>query len=176
MTTYVVAGGCFWCIDAVFQRLIGVESSTSGYTGGAKLTANYYTVATGITNHAESVKVCFDESILPKEILLDIFFLLHDPTTLNRQGADIGTQYRSALFYGNDEQKVDFTAAIARAQSIWEGPIVTELTRLNTFYEAEIEHQDYFTNNPSNGYCSVVVVPKIVKARKSYSKWFKENI
>lgn len=176
MTTYTLAGGCFWCLDAVFRQLKGVESSVCGYTGGDKEDADYYTVATGKTGHAEVVQVTFDETILPKETLLDIFFLVHDPTTLNRQGADEGPQYRSAMFYADDTQKKEFEAAIERAKSRWDDPIVTELTPLDTFYEAEPEHQDYFNNNPSNGYCSVVIVPKIIKARRAYTTWFKEEI
>lgn len=174
MTTYVLAGGCFWCIDAVLQRLKGIESSISGYAGGTLEDADYYRVASGNTGHAESVKVTFDEHILPKEDLLDIFFLIHNPTTLNQQGADKGPQYRSAMFYENDEQKTEFEAAIERAKSHWGDPIVTELTPLDAFYDGEPEHQDYFTNNPTNPYCSIVIDPKVVKARKEYSHYFKE--
>ncbi len=174
MTTYTLAGGCFWCLDAVFRRLKGVEESISGYAGGIEKDADYYRVATGTTGHAESVQVTFDETIIPKETILDIFFLIHDPTTKDRQGNDVGPQYRSAMFYENDEQKAEFEAAIERAENHWDNPIVTELTPLEKFYEAEPEHQDYFTNNPANPYCSVVIDPKIVKARKEYTKWFKE--
>ena len=174
MTTYVLAGGCFWCIDAVFQRLKGIDSSISGYAGGSAEDADYYRVASGNTGHAECVKVTFDETILPKQDLLDIFFLIHNPTTLNQQGADNGPQYRSAMFYESDEQKADFEAAIERAQTHWDNPIVTELSLLETFYDGEPEHQDYFTNNPANPYCSVVIDPKVVKARKEYSHYFKE--
>ncbi|HEY0965369.1 MAG TPA: peptide-methionine (S)-S-oxide reductase MsrA [Candidatus Saccharimonadales bacterium] len=173
MTTYTLAGGCFWCLDAVFRRLKGAESSVCGYAGGSGEDADYYRVASGKTGHAESVQVTFDESILPKETFLDIFFLIHNPTTKDRQGNDVGTQYRSAMFYENDEQKAEFEAAIERAQSHWDDPIVTELTSLEKFYPAEPEHQDYFTNNPANPYCSVVIDPKIVKARKEYIEWFK---
>ncbi len=173
MTSYVLAGGCFWCLDAVFQRLRGVESSISGYAGGTAEDADYYRVASGRTDHAESARVTFDESVLPTADLLDIFFLIHNPTTMNQQGADKGPQYRSAMFYTNAEQKEQFEAAVARAQAVWDEPIVTELSPLDTFYEAESEHQDYFANNPTNPYCSVVIEPKIVKARKSYSHYFK---
>lgn len=174
MTTYVLAGGCFWCVDAVFQRLKGVESSVSGYAGGSQSDADYYRVASGATAHAEAVRVTFDESILPASDLLDIFFLIHNPTTLNQQGADKGPQYRSAMFYENGSQKAEFIAAIERAREHWDDPIVTELTQLEAFYEGEPEHQDYFTNNPTNPYCSVVIDPKITKARKAFSKYFKE--
>ncbi len=175
MTTYVLAGGCFWCLDAVFRRLKGVESSLCGYAGGTADTADYYTVASSTTDHAESVEVTFDESTIPKETILDIFFLIHDPTTKDRQGNDVGPQYASVMFYENDEQKADFEAAIQRAKEHWSDPIVTELTPLEKFYEAEPEHQDYFNNNPANGYCSIVIAPKIVKARKAYSVWFKDK-
>ncbi len=172
MISYVLAGGCFWCLDAVFQQLRGVESSVSGYTGGTEHDADYYRVASGQTGHAESVKVTFDDTTLPAADLLDIFFLIHNPTTLNQQGADKGPQYRSAMFYENDEQKQQFEAAVARAQHTWDDPIVTELSSLDAFYEAESEHQDYFNNNPTNPYCSVVIEPKVVKARKTYSHYF----
>lgn len=172
MTTYVVASGCFWCIDAVFQRLKGVESSVTGYAGGSEADANYYKVASGTTGHAEAVRVTFDETVLPSEDLLDIFFLTHDPTTKDRQGADVGSQYRSALFYADESQKADFETAVRRAQKVWDDPIVTELAPLEAFFEAEPEHQDYFSNNPANPYCSIVINPKLNKARAKYAKYF----
>lgn len=175
MTTYVLAGGCFWCLDAVFRRLEGVESSLCGYAGGSKEDADYYRVASGRTGHAESVQVTFDETILPAKDLLDLFFLIHNPTTPNQQGADKGPQYRSAMFYTDDTQKADFEAAAKRASLHWDDPIVTEIAPLEKFYEAEAEHQDYFTNNPANPYCSVVISPKIIKARKEYSHYFKKE-
>lgn len=172
MTTYVLAGGCFWCLDAVFRRLKGVSESICGYAGGSSDDAHYYRVATGKTSHAESVRITFDEALIPREVILDIFFLIHDPTTKDRQGNDTGPQYRSALFYADNSQKADFDEAIERAKNHWDDPIVTELMQLDTFYDAEPEHQDYFNNNPANGYCSIVIAPKIVKARKAYSEWF----
>lgn len=175
MISLTVAGGCFWCIDAVFRRLKGVSSSVCGYTGGTAEDANYYRVASKRTGHAESVQVTFDETVIPTDTLLDIFFLIHNPTTINRQGNDEGPEYRSAVFYADESQKLLFERAIARAQDIWEDPIVTEVTPLDVFYEAEPEHQDYFNNNPGNGYCSIVIEPKIVKARKAYSQWFKDE-
>lgn len=175
MTTYTLAGGCFWCIDAVFRRLKGVESSLCGYAGGNEKDAQYYTVSTGKTAHAESVQVTFNETIIPKETILDIFFFIHNPTTKNRQGNDIGPQYRSVVFYEGERQKADFRAAIQRASPYWDEPIVTELVPLEAFYEAEPEHKDYFTKNPMNGYCSIVITPKVVKARKAYKTWFKEE-
>jgi peptide-methionine (S)-S-oxide reductase len=173
MTTYTLAGGCFWCLDAVFRRLQGVEVSLCGYSGGSAEDASYYNVASGKTGHAECVRVTFDENTISSETVLDIFFLIHDPTTPNRQGADVGPQYRSAMFHENDEQKAIFESAIERARSVWSDPIVTEITPLESFYEAEPEHQDYFSNNPANGYCSVVIAPKIIKARASYARYFK---
>jgi peptide-methionine (S)-S-oxide reductase len=175
MTTYVLAGGCFWCLDAVFRKLKGVETSLCGYAGGTADDADYYRVASGRTGHAESVQVSFDESIIPKETILDIFFLIHDPTSLNKQGADEGPQYASVMFYDNKTRKIEFEAAIKRAQVNWDKPIVTLLEPLDTFYEAEPEHQDYFANNPANGYCSIVIAPKVTKARSTYSKWFIES-
>lgn len=175
MTTYILAGGCFWCLDAVFQRLKGIESSVSGYAGGSADDADYYKVASGTTGHAEAVQITFDEATLPAADLLDIFFLIHDPTTKDRQGADVGPQYRSAMFYTDETQKAEFKAAIERTQRHWDNPIVTNLTPLDKFYEAEAEHQDYFNSNPANPYCSVVISPKIIKARKAYSKYFKED-
>lgn len=175
MVTYTLAGGCFWCLDAVFRRLKGVESSVCGYAGGEGEDAHYYRIMSGKTSHAESVQVTFDEAIIPATTILDIFFLIHNPTTLNRQGNDEGPQYRSAMFYSDDVQKAEFEAAIERARTHWDDPIVTELTPLEKFYEAELEHQDYFNQNPGNGYCSVVIEPKIVKARGAYTVWFKDE-
>lgn len=175
MTVYTLAGGCFWCIDAVMRRLKGVTSSVCGYAGGRAEDADYYTVASGNTSHAETVQITFGEDTIPTETILDIFFLIHDPTTLNRQGADEGPQYRSAMFYADETQKTEFEAALERAKSNWNDPIVTELTPLAAFYEAEPEHQDYFNHNPGNGYCSIVIAPKIVKARSAYKEWFKED-
>lgn len=174
MTTYVLAGGCFWCLDAVYRRLKGVTSVVSGYTAGAIDNPSYYQVASGETGHAEAVEITFDEAVIPTETILDLFFLLHDPTTLNRQGADVGTQYRSGMYYADDTQRTAFEDAIGRANKHWDGPIVTELIPLKKFWPAEDEHQDYFANNPGNGYCSVVISPKISKARAAYSQWFND--
>lgn len=175
MKTYVLAGGCFWCLDAVFRRLAGVKESVCGYAGGDAKTAHYYAVATGRTGHAESIRVTFDESVLPPEVVLDLFFLIHNPTTLNRQGADTGPQYRSAMFYTDDIEKAEFEAARTRAQAHWDDMIVTDILPLPEFYPAEPEHQDYFNNNPQNGYCSIVIEPKIVKARAVYSRYFRQD-
>lgn len=171
MTEFILGGGCFWCIDAVFRRLKGVSFVESGYAGGDG-TPDYYRVASGRTGHAEVVRVQFDTNILPAEILLDIFFLIHNPTTLNRQGADVGAQYRSTMMYQNDAQRIIFEATRDRAQQHWDDPIVTEIVPLETFYPAEDEHQDYFNKQPASGYCSVIIAPKLSKARAAYAEWF----
>ncbi len=168
MTTYILAGGCFWCLDAIYRRLKGVEKVYSGYAGGDTPHPSYYEVAGGDTGYAEAVQITFDESIIPSDVILD-------PTTLNRQGADEGTQYRSAMFYAGKEQQVAFEAAATRAHEHWDDPIVTQITALDVFYPAEDEHQDYFNKNPGNGYCAIVITPKIIKARSAYSTWFKED-
>ncbi|RWZ78302.1 MAG: peptide-methionine (S)-S-oxide reductase [Candidatus Microsaccharimonas sossegonensis] len=173
MTTYVVAGGCFWCLDAVYRRLKGVSKVVSGYTGGASINPTYEEVSTGETGHAEAVKITFDESIIPSDVILDLFFLIHDPTTLNRQGADVGTQYRSAMYYSEDTQRAAFEAAAERAKKHWIDPLTTEVNKLGVFYPAEAYHQDYFNKHPGSGYCSIVIAPKIVKARSAYTTWFK---
>lgn len=176
MTTFILGGGCFWCIDAVFRRIKGVTYVESGYSNGTDTRLpDYYRVASGRTGFVEVVRVTFDEAIIPAKVILDIFFLIHNPTTLNRQGADVGTQYRSCLLYSDDQQMAVFEAAIKRAAKIWDDPIVTEVLPLESFYSAEEEHQDFFTKQPESGYCSIVIMPKIVKARAAYSKWFKEE-
>lgn len=172
MTTYIVAGGCFWCLDAVYRRIKGVSKVVSGYSGGHVPNPTYDQVCTETTGHAEAVQVTFDDTVIPAKTILDIFFTLHDPTTLNRQGADVGTQYRSAMFYTDAEQEAAFLAARDRATQLWDDPIVTEIIAADTFYPAEEYHQDYFHNNPDAGYCSVVIVPKIIKARQKFADWY----
>lgn len=172
MQTYVLAGGCFWCLDAVYRRVKGVTSVISGYVGGDIMNPSYEQVASGTTGHAEAVHITFDESIISADAILDIFFLIHNPTTLNRQGNDVGTQYRSAMFYANEEQRVTFEKAMERAHEKWEDDIVTELVPLTEFYPAEDYHQDYFNKNPANGYCAVVIEPKIIKVRSKYKRYF----
>lgn len=174
MTTYILAGGCFWCLDAVYRRINGVQKVISGYTGGDLPYPTYDQVSLGSSGHAEAVEITFDETVIPGKTILDLFFLIHDPTTLNRQGNDIGTQYRSAMYYSDDTQKAAFTEAIERARTHWDNPIVTDVAPLETFYAAEDYHQDYFNKNPGNGYCSIVIGPKIVKARSAYKQWFKD--
>lgn len=174
MTSYVLGGGCFWCLDAVYRRVKGVTKVEAGYAGGEG-PANYYRVATGETGYAEVTRVTFDETIIPAKTILDIYFLIHNPTTLNRQGNDVGTQYRSVMFYDSDAQMKEFHAAFKRAEKIWEGTIVTQIEPLEAFFIAEDEHQDYFNKNPAAGYCSIIIEPKIAKARAAFSQWLKEE-
>jgi peptide-methionine (S)-S-oxide reductase len=171
METFVLAGGCFWCLDAVYRTLRGVSDVVSGYAGGDTVSPSYEAVCTGRTGHAEVVAVEFDPAIIPADVILDVFFTLHDPRQLNRQGADVGTQYRSAMFYANEAQKAVFETAIARAGELWDGGIVTTLEPLETFYRAEDYHQDFFAKNPGQGYCMAVALPKVNKVRKAYSEY-----
>jgi peptide-methionine (S)-S-oxide reductase len=171
MTTFVLGGGCFWCLDAVYRTLNGVSEVISGYTGGDKENPTYEEVCTGTTNHAEVVKVVFDENIIPAEVILDVFFTLHDPRQLNRQGNDVGTQYRSAMFYDSPQQQELFQAAIDRANEYWGGGLVTELEHLGVFYDAEEYHQNFFARNPNQGYCLAVAVPKVNKVRASFASY-----
>ena len=166
-----LGGGCFWCLEAVFDGLQGVTDVVSGYAGGHVQNPDYKSVCTGRTGHAEVVQVTFDPSVVTYEDVLGIFFAIHDPTTLNRQGADVGTQYRSAIYYHSDAQKATAEALIARlnAEHIWPNPIVTEVTAAPVFYPAEDYHQEYFKRNPYQGYCQAVISPKVAKFRKQYS-------
>lgn len=173
MASVILAGGCFWCLDAVYRSLRGVNDVVSGYIGGATENPTYERVCTGLTDHAEAVEVIFDEDVLPLTVVLDVFFTLHDPTQLNRQGADVGTQYRSAMFYRDDAERDVFASAIERASEIWGGGIVTTLEPATTFYRAEEYHQDFFAKNPGQGYCMAVAVPKVVKVRKSFASYIR---
>jgi peptide-methionine (S)-S-oxide reductase len=173
MTTYVLGGGCFWCLDAIYRQVSGVSSVASGYAGGHDETPNYYRVVSGLTGHAEVVEIVFDETIIPPEVILDIYLLSHDPTSLNRQGADVGDQYRSIMLYKNDGQKLEFESAVKRSAGLFDKPIVTVIQKLDNFYPAEDEHQDYFNKNPATGYCSVVIAPKLTKVRSQYRQWLK---
>jgi peptide-methionine (S)-S-oxide reductase len=166
-----LGGGCFWCLEAVFEQLRGVLKVESGYAGGELPNPTYRQVCSGATGHAEVVQVTFDPSVLPFRELLDVFFAIHDPTTLNRQGADIGTQYRSAIFHHAPEQQRTAEQRIAElnAEGIWERPIVTEVVPFTAFYRAEDHHQEYFRRNPTQGYCMAVVSPKVAKFRKQFS-------
>ena len=172
-----LAGGCFWCLEAVYVELEGVEKVVSGYAGGAIPNPSYEQVCSGRTGHAEIVQVIFDPGVVTYEDLLGVFFTIHDPTTLNRQGNDVGTQYRSAIFYHDDEQKAAAEQAIREITDarIWSRPIVTEIVPLTDFYAAEAYHQDYFKNNPYQPYCQVVVAPKVAKFRKQYFSRLKKQ-
>lgn len=173
MTTQIatLAGGCFWCVEAVFDQLKGVESVESGYMGGKTPNPTYEDICTGNTGHAEVIRITFDDSVVSFRDLLEVFFVVHDPTTLNRQGNDVGTQYRSAIFYHSPEQKADAEAVIRNLDGakIWSDPIVTEVSPASTFYIAEDYHQEYFARTGErNPYCSFVVAPKVAKFRKQF--------
>lgn len=171
-----LAGGCFWCLEAVFDELKGVHSVESGYAGGQVPDPTYRQVCDGDTGHAEAVQVTFDPSILSYHDLLTVFFTIHDPTTLNRQGNDVGTQYRSAIFYHDGEQKAIAEQVMReiRAEKIWDGPIVTELIAFEKFYPAEEYHQEYFVNNRSQPYCQFVIAPKVTKFRQKFAEKLKK--
>lgn len=170
-----LAGGCFWCLEAVFEQLTGVATVESGYMGGPLANPSYKAVCTGSTGHAEVVQVTFDPAALSYKALLEIFFTIHDPTTLNRQGADVGTQYRSAIFYHSPEQQQTANAVIAdiTAAGIWDKPIVTQVVPAETFWKAEDYHQGYFRDNPYQPYCQAVVAPKVLKFRKGFASLLK---
>ncbi len=163
-----LAGGCFWCLEAAYQRLKGVESVVSGYTGGRVPDPSYEDVCGGDTGHAEAVQIGFDPAVITYPELLEVFFTLHDPTTLDRQGNDIGTQYRSAIFTHSPEQEREARQAIERFGTVWKDPIVTEVLPAGPFYPAESYHQGYFDRNPYQPYCQAVVQPKIAKLRKVF--------
>lgn len=166
-----LAGGCFWCLEAVFVELEGVKKVVSGYAGGKLANPSYQEVCTGKTGHAEAVQITFDPKVISYRDILEVFFQIHDPTTLNRQGADVGTQYRSAIFYHNVEQKAIAEQMIQEldAAKVRKSPIVTDVKPFSTFYPAEDYHQDYFRRNTSQPYCQVVIAPKLAKFRKHYS-------
>ncbi|CAM3465388.1 peptide-methionine (S)-S-oxide reductase MsrA [Zobellia roscoffensis] len=170
LETATLGGGCFWCIEAVLQELKGIEKLVSGYTGGtAPGKPTYKEVCSGLTGHAEVVQVTFDPSVISYQDLLIVFMTSHDPTSLNRQGGDVGTQYRSVIYYHNDTQKTVAETVIKELVSYFEDPIVTELSALPVFYDAEDYHQDYYRNNTSQGYCSAVITPKLAKLRKMHT-------
>jgi peptide-methionine (S)-S-oxide reductase len=169
--TIILAGGCFWCLEAVFDNLKGVTDVVSGYSGGQTANPSYEMVCSGRTGHAEVVQVTFDPQQISLREILEVFFTVHDPTTLNRQGADVGTQYRSAIYYHSDEQKAAAEAVIQAftAEKVWGKPIVTEVAPFKAFYPAEEYHQEYFARNPEQGYCQIVIAPKVVKFRKKFA-------
>lgn len=175
--TATLAAGCFWCVEAVFDDLEGVTDVVSGYSGGHKENPTYAEVCTGETGHAEVVQITFDPKIISYDDILRVFFTVHDPTTLNRQGNDVGTQYRSAIFYHNPEQKrtaEEIRDEIAAA-GIYGDPIVTEITPFDRFWPAEDYHQEYFANNPNQPYCAAVVAPKVAKFRRKYAARLKKS-
>jgi len=171
MEIATLGGGCFWCLEAVFEDIVGVERSVSGYAGGKTVNPTYQDVCTGTTNHAEVIQITFDPSKISYRQLLEIFFAVHDPTTLNRQGADHGTQYRSVIYFHSGEQEATARGLIREldAAHIWDAPIVTEVAPAPNFYPAEAYHQGYFRANPHQGYCQVVVAPKLAKFRKHFA-------
>ena len=173
----VLGGGCFWCLDAVFRGLEGVASVESGYAGGSAANPTYEAVCGGRTGHAEVVKVTFDPAVLTFRDLLTVFFTIHDPTTKDRQGNDVGTQYRSVVFCETPEQRADAEAVIAdlTAQKLWRDPIVTEIASRAAFYPAENYHQDYFARNGAQPYCQIVVAPKVAKFRKAFADRLKKK-
>jgi len=166
-----LAGGCFWCLEAVYDQMKGVVAVESGYIGGPMDRPTYEAVCSGKTGHAEAVRIKFDSTVVSYRELLEVFFVIHDPTTLNRQGHDVGTQYRSAIFYHDPEQKqvADEVIASITKQGIYPGPIVTQIEPAGTWYEAEPNHQEYFFKNPFQGYCTAVVAPKVAKFRKLFT-------
>ena len=174
LETATFGAGCFWCVEAVFLQLKGVHEVVSGYTGGTTVNPTYQAVCMGMTGHAEVIQIQFDPSVISYEELLEVFWCTHDPTTLNRQGADVGTQYRSAIFYHTEEQQriAEKSKAETDASDMWEAPIVTEITPIDTFYPAEDYHQNYFELNPRQPYCQFVIYPKM----KKFTKDFKDKL
>lgn len=170
MEVATLGGGCFWCLEAVYDELRGVTDVVSGYSGGHVDNPSYKQVTTGRTGHAEVVQITFDPAVVSFKEILEVFFTIHDPTTLNRQGNDIGPQYRSAILYHSEVQKriAEETIREIEEADIWDNPIVTEVTPLGKFYEAEDYHQEYFARNPEQGYCRVIIAPKVAKFRKMY--------
>ncbi len=169
--TIILGGGCFWCLEAIFNSLKGVEA-TPGYAGGETENPTYQEVCKGVTGHAEVVKLIYDTKVISLEKILELFFQMHNPTTINRQGNDIGTQYRSIAFYENEEEKRIIKSAIEKAQKAWEDPIVTEIRKRADFFKAEDYHQRFYERNPSNRYCNFIIRPKLAKLKEIGSKDF----
>ncbi len=176
MTTEIatLGGGCFWCLEAVYQELKGVQHVESGYAGGQVADPSYDEVCSGTTGHAEVVQITFDPAIVSYREILEIFFTIHDPTTLNRQGNDCGTQYRSVIYFHSPEQQDTARHVIAEMANVWDAPIVTELSPVPAYYKAEDYHQNYFRQNPLQGYCAFVVAPKVAKFRKIFADKMKQ--
>jgi len=164
-----LGGGCFWCTEAVFQQLRGVQTVESGYTGGEVDNPTYEQICEGTTGHAEVVQLTFDSEVISFREILEVFFTIHDPTTLNRQGNDVGTQYRSVVYYHSAEQQDVARHVIAEMANVWDAPIVTELSPIGTFYKAEDYHQNFFRQNPMQGYCAFIVAPKVSKFRQTFA-------
>lgn len=176
MEVATFGGGCFWCVEAVIQRLKGVDKIESGYTGGnAPGKPTYREVCSGLTGHAEVVQVTFDPNVISLKQLLTVFMTTHDPTTINRQGADVGTQYRSVIYYETDAQKKVVEDVVSEVASFYDDPIVTEVSELGPYYSAEDYHQNYYNNNASQGFCSAVITPKVNKLRAKYTDLLKEG-
>lgn len=173
--TATLGAGCFWCVEAVFQELQGVLKVESGYSGGPSANPSYREVCSGLSGHAEVVQLAFDPSVVTYEDLLRIFFTVHDPTTLNRQGNDVGTQYRSVIYYHSEAQRAAAIAVMKEAAAWWENPIVTELSPFVAFYKAEAYHQNYYRENPYQGYCSVIIAPKLRKFRERFKDRIKSD-
>jgi len=171
----LIGGGCFWCIEAVYNRVIGVKSAFSGYAGGARKHPSYEQVCSGATGHAEVVEVTYNPAVISYEEILEIFWTIHDPTTLNAQGADRGTQYRSVIYYYDEVQKEKAEASIEQAQKNWSDPIVTELSPAPEFFRAEEYHQNYYSEHPTQGYCYAVIAPKLEKFMKKFGDKVKKS-
>lgn len=165
-----LGAGCFWCVEAIFQRVVGVLSVESGYSGGSVKNPTYRDVTSGNTGHAEVIRIGFDPDIVSYETILEVFWHTHDPTTLNRQGADVGTQYRSVIFYHDEKQReiAEYSKELTGKSKLWNDPIVTEISPLINYYRAEDYHQNYYNNNPNAGYCSIVIAPKVAKFKKDF--------
>ncbi|WP_395405138.1 peptide-methionine (S)-S-oxide reductase MsrA [Pseudoduganella sp. UC29_106] len=169
----ILGGGCFWCTEAVYLEVRGIKSVESGYCGGSQPDPTYEQVCTGDTGHAEVVRLVYDPAVISYRDILEIFFTIHDPTTLNRQGNDTGTQYRSVIFHQNAEQEATARQVVAEMAHVWDAPIVTELSPAQTFYKAEDYHQNYYAQHPLQGYCAFVVAPKVSKFRQTYANKLK---
>lgn len=173
MTRFVLGGGCFWCLDSSFMQVAGVEDVTVGYMGGESSNPGYEAVCSGLTGHVEVAEVAFDETLISPDVILDMFFTMHDPTQLNRQGHDVGTQYRSVMFYRDESERKLFEDAIERAKVVWGPNIVTAVEPATEFWVGEEYHQDFFAKNPFQGYCNAVVAPKMAKIRENFTTYLK---
>jgi peptide-methionine (S)-S-oxide reductase len=172
-----LGGGCFWCLEAIYDQLRGIEDVVSGYSGGRVPNPTYQLVCTGTTGHAEVVHLAFDPDVISYREILEVFFAIHDPTTLNRQGADVGTQYRSVIFYHSPEQRATAEQVVSDLEraGLWPAPFVTQLMPFEAFYPAEDYHQEYFARNPYQGYCQALIAPKVAKFRKQFLEKLKKN-